>query len=965
MSTSQKVSPAQREAETETNQVTESVAEAVTETAAESLAEQVRDQVTEQAEVQAQPQLAQDATQADALAGESAQHTESTAAAELSESQSESQSESKSDSHTDSHTDSSNESRVKTESQSDSHTDSANESMVKTESQVEVVPTSAQPSSKTESQVEAELTSPQPSKKLQSSKSPKAQKQPGDFGYYKPVKKVAEPPNHTAGTWFSKLLAQPHLGWTLVATLLVVAIYLLSPTSHSLLSPDEARYVGISGTAAQTGQLLIPQINGVPFFHKPPLFYWLTSFGVATIGYNEIGWRFASILAGLVLLFSWRSFLSNYFNRNFAVTAWWAIAFSMWHWIGAQYANTDQLVASCIGVTILSGVAVAQKLKYKLPHKGSLFLMYAFAVLGFWAKGLIGIVLPGAVILLYLVFTGKLKFFFKFLPWKNIVAALAVGIFPLVLIEARYPGYLYYFIFEQQVLRFLSEGEFNNVNPWWFYIPLLLVSALPWLYLVIRNSRRFVANLGTEVATKLEKTTPAYQAKADANNATTLLSVGELATLTIIWVLLITVFFSVPHSKLIGYIFPVVTPLTVLLLLAVFRIYKATHVDFAELLYNPKAVFKHALAAAGIFFVIVYGYLFFFSGNKLIKTTIDLKAQLIPGLQPERPQQTDAEPVINQDGTVHTADGIVDPTNAGFTIVKAKPTQQVYAGDAFTLANKDPNKVTIYSLGQFPYAFAMLYDYHVPLKIVLDTSDERVVSQDHWPYEILEGLRWVPALADKVLIQPKNFYFQLCHYGSELARKVHAGEDVYVLLNREVFAPRPVRKFLSQEQAAGFGQEGVIKQLLSHQANFANKNFKLYHLTPAFLLNLQNQALCAPYLGYAKPAVEVNTGSLDLVKQEQAVEAKQAQPAENDKPADKPAEEPVQPADNKDQPVEQPAPAEKPAEQPAQPSDNKDQPTEQPAPAEKPAEQPAPTQPADKPAEDKPAEGKPTEAKPS
>ena len=43
-----------------------------------------------------------------------------------------------------------------------------------------------------------------------------------------------------------------------------------------LALPDEGRYVGVAWEMMRSGDWLTPTLDGLPFFHKPPLFYWIT-----------------------------------------------------------------------------------------------------------------------------------------------------------------------------------------------------------------------------------------------------------------------------------------------------------------------------------------------------------------------------------------------------------------------------------------------------------------------------------------------------------------------------------------------------------------------------------------------------------------------------------------------------------------------------------------------------------------
>src|SRR4051812_27566503 len=61
--------------------------------------------------------------------------------------------------------------------------------------------------------------------------------------------------------------------------------------------PDEGRYVGVALEMLWSGNWLVPTLDTLPYFHKPPLFYWVTAASLATFGINEWAARLGSLLA--------------------------------------------------------------------------------------------------------------------------------------------------------------------------------------------------------------------------------------------------------------------------------------------------------------------------------------------------------------------------------------------------------------------------------------------------------------------------------------------------------------------------------------------------------------------------------------------------------------------------------------------------------------------------------------------
>jgi hypothetical protein len=106
--------------------------------------------------------------------------------------------------------------------------------------------------------------------------------------------------------------------------------------------------------------------------------------------------------------------------------------------------------------------------------------------------------------------------------------------------QMRYPGFFHYFFVTQQFTRFSASG-FNNEQAFWFYLPVIVVLALPW-----------VAWLAWRLARRGQRA-----------------SLSDVDWLMWIWCASIVAFFSIPHSKLIGYVLPALPPLAYLIASAV------------------------------------------------------------------------------------------------------------------------------------------------------------------------------------------------------------------------------------------------------------------------------------------------------------------------------------------------------------------------------------------------------------
>src|SRR3546814_6839087 len=80
-------------------------------------------------------------------------------------------------------------------------------------------------------------------------------------------------------------------------------VWLFATTGvYPLLLPDEGRYVGVAWNMLSAGQLSTPLLDGLPFFHKPPLFYWVSALSLHLLGSSEWAARMSSVLAATLTI---------------------------------------------------------------------------------------------------------------------------------------------------------------------------------------------------------------------------------------------------------------------------------------------------------------------------------------------------------------------------------------------------------------------------------------------------------------------------------------------------------------------------------------------------------------------------------------------------------------------------------------------------------------------------------------
>jgi 4-amino-4-deoxy-L-arabinose transferase-like glycosyltransferase len=330
-------------------------------------------------------------------------------------------------------------------------------------------------------------------------------------------------------------LTERQKSWLTLAALWL--LLLLMAALRPLAVPDEGRYGEIGRWMLLSGDWLTPRLNGIPFFHKPPYVYWLEAMSLAVFGVNELALRLVPALhVGLMLVVLYlaaRTIGSEQVARRAAIM----LGTSLTFLVGGQYVNHDMAVATWIGIAIWC-FAFAFMAGDK-PNAALARLGFVACALGMLSKGLIGIALPGLVLFIWLLWTRQFKKVL-YLPWLSGLALFAVIAVPwFVMAQQKYPQLFNYMFVGQQFNRY-TAATYNNPQPGWFYLLSIVLLLFPWVFFALNQVRR--------------AETPSAAAPV----------AKEWWSLCWIWTVAITAFFSIPNSKLVGYVLPVIPALALL-----------------------------------------------------------------------------------------------------------------------------------------------------------------------------------------------------------------------------------------------------------------------------------------------------------------------------------------------------------------------------------------------------------------
>ena len=134
--------------------------------------------------------------------------------------------------------------------------------------------------------------------------------------------------------------------------LLLPVLLLILAALRPLALPDEGRYAEVGRWMWMTGDWLTPRLDGIPFFHKPPLLYWLEASAMTVLGASPWAARLVVALHACLMMGLMVVCTRHIAGADVARRATWMFGSSLAFLMGGQYVNHDMMVATWMGVAI-------------------------------------------------------------------------------------------------------------------------------------------------------------------------------------------------------------------------------------------------------------------------------------------------------------------------------------------------------------------------------------------------------------------------------------------------------------------------------------------------------------------------------------------------------------------------------------------------------------------------------------
>ncbi|MDR0677452.1 MAG: glycosyltransferase family 39 protein [Holosporaceae bacterium] len=319
--------------------------------------------------------------------------------------------------------------------------------------------------------------------------------------------------------------------------------------------PDEGRYVEIPREMVVSGDYVTPRLNGLKYFEKPALFYWLQAAAIKIFEINEISMRMWTVFFAILGCLFVFGIGTRFYSRDVGLISSGILATNLIYYVHSRLIVLDLVASILVSGSLWCFFSLfVSKNAEKTSRKKIIIAMYALSALACLTKGLIGAVLPGLIAFLWMIFSknirkikeifyipGILTFLVIFLPWHIVVAL-------------RNHDFLHFYFVIEHFLRYTTRIH-DRYQEWWFFIPVVLVGLFPW----------------TDFCISALKDSILKAVKGDSENI-----------FFSCWILGIFTFFSLSNSKLIPYILPIIPPIALI-----------TGIKITELLEKSSASFEN------------------------------------------------------------------------------------------------------------------------------------------------------------------------------------------------------------------------------------------------------------------------------------------------------------------------------------------------------------------------------------
>src|SRR3990172_12963933 len=234
--------------------------------------------------------------------------------------------------------------------------------------------------------------------------------------------------------------------------LVAAALFFMNLGQAPFVDPSEGMHAEIAREMGLRGDWVTPHFNGVRYFDKPPLLYWLQAAAFRVVGPSEWAARFWSALAalGVALLTARLGIVLG--SPRLGLIAGLVVAANLELFLFARYVKPDLLFIFLILVAFTGFI-----LAYRGAGRGALLFTYAALGLAGLAQDILGAPGPPPAISLFFFLPPDPHVRAQWVPWAGLGLFLIIAVPWHLAVEFQNRGFLWYTVVDNHLLNFARQ----------------------------------------------------------------------------------------------------------------------------------------------------------------------------------------------------------------------------------------------------------------------------------------------------------------------------------------------------------------------------------------------------------------------------------------------------------------------------------------------------------------------------
>jgi 4-amino-4-deoxy-L-arabinose transferase-like glycosyltransferase len=294
--------------------------------------------------------------------------------------------------------------------------------------------------------------------------------------------------------------AKPRLVSILIIALLWAVIYIAGMFTPALLDDVDTIHAEAAREMLLRHDWVTLYTNGIRYLEKAPLMYWGVAASYSLFGVSDWATRLPLMLGALALLLATYALGRRAYGETGGLWSALVLGTCVGPYIYTRFQIPDLIVGLWLTLAVFFFL---RSLEEDPPSRLACWGFAAVCAFNVLTKGLIGLVFPAAIVGLYLLLTGNLRYLLRLRIISSSLVFLVIAVPWHILAALRNPsqgavrGFLWFYFVNEHFLRYVNKRVppgYDTV-PLFIFWGLLLVWLVPWIIFLPQALREVPARL--------------------------------------------------------------------------------------------------------------------------------------------------------------------------------------------------------------------------------------------------------------------------------------------------------------------------------------------------------------------------------------------------------------------------------------------------------------------------------------